>query len=79
MFNMNENYINYIQSNTKLVRQMDDIAVADTGTTGNYQTLESPCNSKHQAVNPLPIQIPKGEIIMLTHTAIHSQKDLPIQ
>ena len=42
MVNINENYINYIQSNPKLVRPMDDLAVADTGTTGHYLTLDSP-------------------------------------
>ena len=33
--NINENYINYIQSNPKLVRNVDEIAVAYTGTTGH--------------------------------------------
>ena len=41
MVNINEKYINYIQSNPKLVLPMYDLAVADTVTTGNYLTLES--------------------------------------
>ena len=50
--------MNYIQSNPKLVRKVDETAVEDTGTTGNYLTLELPCNSKQLAVNNLPIRIP---------------------
>ena len=33
--NINENYINYIQSNPKLVLSVEDLAVADRGTTGH--------------------------------------------
>ena len=31
--NINVNYMNYIQSNTKLVQTVDDLSVEDTGTT----------------------------------------------
>ena len=79
MVNMNENYINYIQSNPKLVRQMDDLELADTGTTGHYLTFESPCNNKQQAIYPLSIQIPDGEIITSTHTSLLSHPDVPLQ
>ena len=44
--NINENYINDIQSNPKLVKTVDDLAVADMGTTGHYLTLNSQCNNK---------------------------------
>ena len=77
--NMNENYINYIQYNPKIIQTVDDLAVADTGTTGHYLTLDSPCENKQQAVNPLPIQILNGEIITSTHTTLLSQQYLPIQ
>ena len=77
--NTNENYINYIQSNPKLVQTVDDLEVADKGTIGNYTTPDSPCDNKQQAVNPLPIKIPNGEIIMSIHTPLLSQQDLPIQ
>ena len=53
MVNINENCINYIQSNPKLVQAVDDLAVANTGTTGKYLTLESPCDNKQQVVNAL--------------------------
>ena len=36
---MNENYINYINYNPKLVHEVDELAVAYTGTTG---TLSDP-------------------------------------
>ena len=58
---------------------MDDISVADTGTTGHYLTLDLPCNNKQQAVLPFPIQMPNGRIIASTHTALLSHPDLPIQ
>ena len=75
---MNENYINYIQYNPKLVQTVDGLAVADMGTTGHYLTLDLPHDNKQLAVNMLPIQIPNGEIITSTHTALLSQQDLPI-
>ena len=76
---MNENYINYIQYNTKLVKKVDELAVAETGTTGHYMTLESPCDNKQLAINPPPIRMPKGEIITSKHTALLSKQDLPIE
>ena len=41
-----ENYISYIQYNPKLVQTVDNLAVTDTGTTGNYLTLDLPCDNK---------------------------------
>ena len=58
---------------------MDNLAVADTGTTGHYLTLDLSCNNKQQAVHPLPIQMPNGEIIMSTRKALLSHQDLPIK
>ena len=58
--NTNENYINYIQSNPKLLQPMDNLEVVDTGTRGHYLTLDSPCDNKQQAVHPLLIQMPNG-------------------
>ena len=77
--NINDNYINYIQSNPKLLQTVDELAVADTGMTGRYMTLDLPCYNKQLAVNPLPIQITNREIITSTHTALLSKQDLPIQ
>ena len=58
---------------------MDEIAVAYTGTTGHYMTLDLSCDNKQLAVNPLPIRMPNGEIITSTHTALLSKQDIPIQ
>ena len=77
--NTNENYINYINYNPKLVQIVDNLAVADTGTTGHYLTLNSPWDNKQQVVNLLLILIPSGEIITWTHTSLLSHQDLPIQ
>ena len=60
MVNINENYINYIQSNRKLVLPMDDLEVADTGMMVNYVTLDSPCSNKQKSIHLLPIQMPNG-------------------
>ena len=58
--NNNENYINYINYNPKLVHTVDELAVADTGTAGHYLTLDSPCNNKKLAIILLPIRMPNG-------------------
>ena len=79
MVNINENYINYIQSKPKLVISVKDLAVADTGTTGYYLTLNSPCTNKRKEVHPLPIQMTNGEVIKSTHTALLDHPDLPLQ
>ena len=76
---MNENYINYIQYNPKLVLSVEDLEVVDTGTTGHYLTLNSPRSNKLKAVHPLPIQISNGEIIKSAHTALLAHPDLPLQ
>ena len=76
--NINKNYISYIQSNPKLVQKLDVLSVADTGTMGNYLTLDSPCNNKQLAINTLPNHMPNREIIRSTHTDLLSKQDLPI-
>ena len=58
---------------------MDNLAVADTSMTGHYLTLDLPCDNKQQAVHPLPIQMPNGEIITSSHTSLLSHQDLPIK
>ena len=54
MVNINENYINYIQSNPKLVLPMDDLAVADTVTTGHYLTLDTPRSNNKKGFPSAP-------------------------
>ena len=77
--NINENYINYIQSNPKRVLSVEDLAVADTGTTGRYLTLNLSYSNKRKSIHPLPIQMPNREIIKSTHTTLLNHQDLPFQ
>ena len=79
MVNINENYINYIQSNPKLLLSVEDLSVADTVMMGHYLTLDFPCSNKQKAVHPLPMQMPNGEIIKSTHIALLAHPDLPLQ
>ena len=58
---------------------MDGLAVADTGTTGHYLALDSPCSNKQKAVHPLPIHTPNGEVIKSTQTELLAHPDLPLQ
>ena len=76
--NINEHYINYIQSNPKLVQIVDELVVAYTGTTVHHITLDSTCDNKQLAISPLPIRVPNREIITSTHTSLLSKKYLPI-
>ena len=78
---INENYINYINYNPKLVEEtdVDELAVADTGITGNYMTLDAPCDNNKISVSPLPIRMPNREIITSTHTVLISKTNLPIE
>ena len=76
--NINENYIHYIQYNPKLVQTVDELAVEDTGTTGHYLTLDSPCDNKQLAINPLHIGMPNGKIFTSKHKALLSKQDLLI-
>ena len=55
---------------------MDELAVSDTGTTGNYLNLNLPCDNKKLVISPPPIRMPNGEIITSTHTALISKQDL---
>ena len=43
----NENDINYIHYNPKIVHTVDELSVADTGNKGYYLTLDSPCDNKN--------------------------------
>ena len=51
-------------------------AVAGSGTTGHYITPTTPCTDKHTAKNPIPINMPNGEIITLTHISLIPQHNL---
>ena len=78
---INENYINYINSNSNLVKEtdVDELAVEDTRTTRHYTTLDSPYNNNKLAVIPIPIRMPNGEMITSTHMSLLSKPDLSIE
>ena len=56
---IDENCINYIHYNPKLVKEteVDELEVENTGTTGHYLTLDSWCDNKKIAVIPIPIRM----------------------
>ena len=58
---------------------MDELVVADTGTTGHYLTLNYQFYNKQISVTPLPIRIPNREIITSIHMALIAKPDLTIE
>ena len=78
---INENYINYINYNPKPIKEtnVDELAVAETGATGHYPTLDSTYDNKEIAVITLPTRMQNGEIITATHMALFSKTDLPTE
>ena len=56
-----------------------EFALAGMSTTGNYLTLDSPCNNKKNSVISLTIHMLNREIIISTHMALLSKLDLPIE
>ena len=76
---MNENYINYIHSNPKLLHKVDELSVADMETKGNYMTLDLPCENNQPAVILLPIRMQNGKIITSTQTSLLFKTDPPIE
>ena len=51
-------------------------AVADSGTTGHYITPTTPGTNKKTATQPIPINMPNGEITTLSHIALLLQHNL---
>ena len=51
-------------------------AVSDSGTTGHYITPTTLCTNKQIATQPIPIKMPNGEIITLSHIALITQHNL---
>ena len=52
-------------------------ALVDSGTTGHYITPTTPCTNKQTAPQPIPIKMPNGEIITLSHIELPPQRKLP--
>ena len=54
-------------------------AIANTGTTGHYLTVDDPCTNIHPTTKPISIQIPNGQLLHSTHTALLKEKALPLK
>ena len=58
-------------------------AVADSGTTGNFICVNTPCSNKIKVNNGTIVGMPDGNTIQATHTAsldlTHLGIDLPLQ
>ena len=54
-------------------------ACANSGTTSNFLTTNSPCVDKQIAVVPLPTQMPDREIITSSHNELLPETSLPFQ
>ena len=81
---MDKNYSNLVNNNRidqlNFIRMCNDYsheAVADSGTTGHYIMPTTPCTNKQKTTQPIPIKMPNGEIITLSHIALLYQHNLP--
>ena len=74
-----DNNINIIDTtNTITHNNVDNLAAADSGTSGHFLKSTSPCVNKQTAIKPLGIRMPDGHIIYSSHTALIPQNTLPI-
>ena len=77
---LDDKHINIIETtNTITHKNVDNLAAADSGTSGHFLKSNSPCVNKIIATNPLGICIPDGHIIYYYHTALLPQDTLPIK
>jgi hypothetical protein len=53
-------------------------AIADSGCTGHFLQVDSPCLNKTPTSNGLRVLLPDGSTIQATHTALLDMPDLPI-
>ena len=51
------------------------LAIADTGSTANFGTIDAPVLNKRPTLNPITIHNPNGSVMMSTHEA---ELDLPM-
>ena len=57
----------------------DPNSIVDTGTTGQYLTLNAPCDNKQSTNDPIFICMPDGEILKSTYTALLKETKLPLK
>lgn len=53
--------------------------MADSGTTGHFLQINSPCINKCATNNGIKVILPDGNIIKATHTLELNLQQLPIQ
>lgn len=53
-------------------------AIADSGCTGHFLQIDSPCLNKTPTSNGLRVLLPDGSTIQATHTALLDMPNLPI-
>ena len=77
---LDDKYINIIgTTNTITHKHVDNLAAAESGTSGYFFKSNGPCVNKIIATNPLGIRMPDRHIIYSSHTALLPQKTLPIK
>ena len=74
----NDINIIYTTNTTTKNNNVDNLAAADSGTSGHFLKPNSPCVNKQTAINPLGIRMPYGHIVYSSHTALLPQNTLPI-
>ena len=76
---LDDKHINIIETtNTITHKHVDNLAAADSGTSGHFFKSNSPCVNKRIATNLIGIRMPDGHIIYSSHTALIIQETLPI-
>ena len=75
-----DNNINIIGTTNTITHNynVDNLAAADSGTSGHFLKSNSTCVNKRIAINPLGIRMPYGHIIYSSHTDLLPQNTLPI-
>ena len=79
--NLVDNNINIIGNTNTITHNynVDNLAAADSGTSGHFLTSNNPCVNKITAINPLGIRMLDVNIIYSSHTYLIPQNTLPIK
>ena len=76
-----DNNINIIRTTNTITHNynVDNLAAADSGTSGHFLKSNSPCVNKIKAIKPLGIRMSYGHIIYSSNTDLLPQNNLPIE
>ena len=76
-----DNNINIIGTTNTITHNynVENLAAADSGTSGNFLKPNSPCVNKRTAINLIGIHMTDGHIIYSSHTALLPQNTLPTE